>query len=279
MCEFCIKHGEGEKWYLQAKNYSNDLLSDIKRHGFVKDFYYWVRFAYNYKYPLLTILPYKTPVIGNISKWAVGRIFKNTHWGQVVPLEDVEKIFNITNCITRVPCACRIASTGKEHRMCFLICLDPKKIGMADIMDQSFFKGPDVSRFERVDKKWALNFVKETEVKGMVHTIWTFKSPFIGGLCSCDLATGCVPMKMYKYATPITFKAEYVAVVDTNKCVGCRQCLKLCQFDAIVYDNKNKKIKIDVKKCYGCGICRSVCKANAIALYDRQSITEAAKLW
>ena len=28
MCEFCIKHGEGKKWYLQAKNYAEDLLSE-----------------------------------------------------------------------------------------------------------------------------------------------------------------------------------------------------------------------------------------------------------
>ena len=30
MCEFCLKHGEGEKWYLQAKNYSEDLMSDLR---------------------------------------------------------------------------------------------------------------------------------------------------------------------------------------------------------------------------------------------------------
>ncbi len=26
MCEFCIQHGEGKQWYLQMKNYSNELL-------------------------------------------------------------------------------------------------------------------------------------------------------------------------------------------------------------------------------------------------------------
>ena len=37
MCEFCVKHGEGEKWYLQAKNYSDDLLSDIRRRRFIEE--------------------------------------------------------------------------------------------------------------------------------------------------------------------------------------------------------------------------------------------------
>ncbi len=39
MCEFCHKHGEGKKWYLQAKNYSDDLLSDLRRRKFIADFF------------------------------------------------------------------------------------------------------------------------------------------------------------------------------------------------------------------------------------------------
>jgi hypothetical protein len=39
MCEFCLKHGEGKKWYLQAKNYSDDLLSDARRRRFIASFF------------------------------------------------------------------------------------------------------------------------------------------------------------------------------------------------------------------------------------------------
>ena len=39
MCEFCLKHGEGKKWYLQASNYSDDLLSDIRRRKFIETFF------------------------------------------------------------------------------------------------------------------------------------------------------------------------------------------------------------------------------------------------
>jgi hypothetical protein len=39
MCEFCLKHGEGKKWYLQAKNYSDDLLSDVRRRRFIESFF------------------------------------------------------------------------------------------------------------------------------------------------------------------------------------------------------------------------------------------------
>ncbi len=39
MCQFCIKHGEGKKWYLQAKNYAEDLLSDLRRRNFILNFF------------------------------------------------------------------------------------------------------------------------------------------------------------------------------------------------------------------------------------------------
>jgi len=39
MCEFCHKHGEGEKWYLQAKNYAEELLGDPKRVKFIEEFF------------------------------------------------------------------------------------------------------------------------------------------------------------------------------------------------------------------------------------------------
>ena len=39
VCEFCLKHGEGKKWYLQAKNYSDDLLSDMRRRKFIEKFF------------------------------------------------------------------------------------------------------------------------------------------------------------------------------------------------------------------------------------------------
>jgi len=28
MCEFCTKHGEGKKWYLQMRNYASELLHE-----------------------------------------------------------------------------------------------------------------------------------------------------------------------------------------------------------------------------------------------------------
>lgn len=279
MCEFCIKHGEGEKWYLNAKNYSNDLLSDVRRRMFTKEMLYWIDKTYRTKFKYMKMLPFDAPIIGDFFKKVVKQWFINKHWGQVVPIEDVEKILDITASITRIPCICRKITTGKEVRTCFLLSMDPRKIGVADILDQSFFGGPDIARFEKVENDWVLNYIKESESKGMIHTVWTFTTPLIGGLCNCDLATGCLSMKMYKEASPIAFRSEYVAVSDRDSCVGCRECIKVCQFTAIKIDVITNKIEIDARRCYGCGICRAVCGKSALSLQERRLVPEAANLW
>lgn len=279
MCEFCVKHGEGKKWYLNVKNYSYDLLNDIGRKRLIKNHFYWLDQVYKKYFNFLKSLPLNFPLIRPSTKAIVKHFFLYQHWGQVIPIEDIEKVLNFTNSITRVPCGCRMATAKKEYRVCFLISIDPNKVGIADIIDQSYFGGPDIAKFERVGITWALDFIKESETKGMIHTVWAFKAPFVGGICNCDFSTGCIPMKMYKEAVPVVFRAEYVGRIDVDQCVGCRECIKLCQFGAIEIDKITKKSKIDPRKCYGCGICRSVCKKNAISLKDRRSMPEAAHLW
>jgi len=279
MCEFCVKHGEGKKWYLNVKNYSYDLLSDVERRAFAKNHISWVNKTYKRYFNILKSLPFSTPIIGPALSAIVKRIFLYEHWGQVIPIEDVEKILNLTNSITRIPCICRKSTTGKEKRLCFLISVNPGKMGIIGVMDLSFFDGPDLAKFETFDKEQALNFFKETETKGMIHTVWTIKAPFVAVLCNCEYSTGCISMKMTKEARPLTFRAEYVAEVNADTCIGCGECVKVCQFEAIELDKKMKKIKIDPKKCYGCGICRAICKKNAIFLKDRKLVPEASVLW
>lgn len=278
MCEFCTKHGEGKKWYLNAKNYGDDLLSDAKRRTHAINFFSWANKTYKLSFGILNMLPTRIPIIGIPVRAIVKKIFVNEHWGQVIPIEDIDKILSLASSIVRIPCICRKITTGKERRTCFLLSLNPSKLGMADIIDQSFFGGPDVARFENVTKDIALAFFRLQEPAGLIHSIWTIKTPFAAALCNCD-SSGCIAIKSYRKRTPVFFRAEYVAAVDADKCVGCKACSKLCQFAAIGYDLKGNKARINPKKCYGCGICRVTCKKNAITLHDRRVVAGVANLW
>lgn len=53
-----------------------------------------------------------------------------------------------------------------------------------------------------------------------------------------------------------------VAVVDKDRCSGCKACV-VCPYGAISFEDGNEA-RIDENFCKGCGICASVCPSKAI---------------
>ena len=64
------------------------------------------------------------------------------------------------------------------------------------------------------------------------------------------------PCALLKYV-----KHKPALKVDTDKCVGCKQCLKV---GCPAISMKDGKSVIDHTQCVGCGICTEMCKLNAI---------------
>lgn len=281
MCEFCLKHGEGRKWYLEAKNYSDDLLSDVRRRRFIEGF---VSRPEDIAKEIagLERLEKAPRFIQGVARRLIVRKMKKTHFGQVVPLEEVEKIFGFLGSIVRVACICRKITLGAEKRYCYGISLAPDGGKLREIiggLKQNAVTGPDTAGFETVTRDEALAAFREHEKEGLCHTVWTFHAPFIGGICNCD-RTDCLAMRCtVSHALPVMFRAEYVARVDPDACTGCRNCLRLCQFGAIGYSASNRKAVIDTRFCYGCGVCRAACAKEAIRLEDRAADPVAGRLW
>lgn len=283
MCEFCLKHGEGEKWYLQAKNYSEDMLSDLRRLKFLEEF--------AHPEALQRQMVKMDNVFGRVQKmpWFIRSLLnriitgkmKELHFGQVVPMEDIEQIFKMTNSVVRVACVCRQSTLGQEKRYCYGISIGPNGGKLLEIfraVEEKFNGGVDDNRFEMLTREEALAAFRTHEAEGLCHTVWTFKTPFIGGICNCDRAD-CLAMRgIFTHDVPVMFKAEYVAEIDADSCSGCRQCMRLCQFGALGYSAATKKAVVDQQRCYGCGICRSVCDTNAIRLQDRAE-SPVANMW
>ena len=63
----------------------------------------------------------------------------------------------------------------------------------------------------------------------------------------------CALLKYVKHNKPLT--------VDTDKCVGCKACMKIgCPAISIV----DGKAKVDETLCVGCGVCQQLCKFDAL---------------
>ena len=283
MCEFCVKHGEGGKWYLQAKNYSEDLLSDIRRTRFIERFRFKnskSEFAKMSKgLARLDRLPW---LLRSLYSRMITRKQKKVHFGQVVPIEDIERIFEFTSSIVRFACICRKSLVGLEKRYCYGISLGlngGRLLNLFTSLAQKYADGVDDNRFEMLTRAEALDSFRAYEHEGLCHTVWTLYTPFIGSICNCD-RVDCLAMRStVTHAVPVMFRGEYVASIDAGLCSGCRQCMRLCQFGALTYSASSERAFVDQNWCYGCGICRSACKTGAIRLYDRASSPIVANLW
>jgi len=281
MCEFCHQHGEGKKWYLNANNYAEDLMSDLRRRRFITRFFenpgHLAKGERSLK--ALDVMPdflWKGLRRKIMAKQQV------KHFGQVVPIEDIERILALTTSVVRLSCICRHVSAGQEQRYCFGVSMGPDGGGIAHLLreiDASYLVGPHTAGLESMSKGEALARIRETEREGNCHTVWTFVTPFLAGICNCSLPA-CYALKTtVTHKTPVFFRGEYVARVDADKCSGCGLCVKLCSFKAFKPRQKKDKAEIDRLKCYGCGICRTACVRDAITLTDRADIPEAAPLW
>ena len=69
------------------------------------------------------------------------------------------------------------------------------------------------------------------------------------------------PCMLLKYVKP-----KPPVKVNTDKCVGCKMCMKIgCPSISM----KNGKAHIDATQCVGCDVCTQMCKLNAIEKGDR----------
>ena len=147
MCESCTKHGEGKKWYLQAKNYSDDLLADLMRRKTVTDFYTSPGGIIPADSPLgrLNAIQRDVPPLVRDALIPYSReLWLSAYRHQVLPIEDVEEIFSFMGSVVRYPCLCRQRKQAKEQRYCYGLSLKPENGELFKIIegiDKSYVTG------------------------------------------------------------------------------------------------------------------------------------------
>ncbi|MBA7500938.1 Ion-translocating oxidoreductase complex subunit B [subsurface metagenome] len=284
MCEYCTEHGEGKKWYLQMKNYSDELLHQelssrqkeiAKASSRIET---RLRFFENRVIPAITGVAepeeQSQDASGSKAQFSEKEMAKRrkVSFGQVLPIEDIEQVIDIADSITRFACGCRFITTGKtDKRYCFGLGVDKQGI---------LGKFPDAaSSLEVLSKKEAKKSFRQYDKEGLIHTIWTDIVPYVDTLCNCD--RDCQRYKGYieNEGVPRFFRAEYICQTDWELCRGCKSCMSQCQFGAKFYSSTLSKVYIDPARCFGCGVCRAACPNDAIALVPRDEVPEAANIW
>lgn len=75
-------------------------------------------------------------------------------------------------------------------------------------------------------------------------------------------AVGGVKAIIFKSPCIAIVKSSKKCVIDENKCIKCKKCIKEIGCPAIYSDNG--RVKIDFSLCTGCGLCTQVCPVKAI---------------
>lgn len=278
MCDWCITHGAGEKWYLQAKNYSATMLEDPDRQTFFDEYFHKLEKELGILIPSVDWIMTHVPVVSDLFRRILGGWVNTWHGGQVVPLEDAKATLRLADAnggIARYSCICRRMLGGRRHEpMCLFFGVDfPWARPLSDYADFS-------PEFEPLSVEEADAFLEETDDLGLVHHVATLQTPFLLGICSCEYPT-CIFMRLRRDwgIDRISQKGEYLARIDTALCNSCGKCLERCQFGAIYHAPELDAVAVNYERCFGCGVCRVGCSSGAISLAARESMPKFSGMY
>ncbi|KPJ49890.1 MAG: 4Fe-4S ferredoxin [Dehalococcoidia bacterium DG_22] len=278
MCLWCERYGEGfERWYLNPANYARRLYKVRKEEAEGAGAEANPQAAGGMASVGREFLEARDrgdlEAVEKLKKQAQDMAW-TIHFGQVITEEEMHQILDIMYPIGLMTCACRRSMRGLPDEENFTC------IGM----------GPGMYKWERWPDTYrgGLCFLTPDEAKealdtmrrrGLVHTVFTFGTPYLGGLCNCDYPDCAAVRTALDLDIKTLWKGHYIAEVDADLCNGCGLCVRRCQFKALSFSASTLKANIDPFQCFGCGLCRDVCKPDAIKLVDRATLPAVAEVW
>ncbi len=194
---------------------------------------------------------------------------------QVVPLEDADRVLELSSPIGLIACICRKDGRAIDERNEHEFTCMGMGVGMLkwERWPERYKGGCTFANIDEA-KEWN----HEMDKRGFVHILMLFGAPFIGGFCQCDYPD-CNALRQAVDFGIGPIKGHHVAQVDYEKCNGCGICAQRCQWGALKFEVTSEKANIDLFKCYGCGLCETGCPRGAITLVERKSVPAVAEVW
>ena len=308
MCHHCIQHGYGGKWFLAAQNFAANMYRRKKKEAVKKaekaerkvgeiisphqkpPEYYMnedgefviapgaqVDLDILFSDLMKEVLEAtgkdvkKLPIL----RKKVGSFMANYHFGQVITLEEAEQMLELTYPIGIMECICKRESRGMYGNDDAMTCLS---LGVGIYKHERW---PETFRnMTFLSVKDAKQRLRHFDRRGNVHTLWTFYTPYIGGICNCEYPT-CLGIRgRTDYGVDeILLKGEYCARPVHDRCIGCGECITFCQFGAMSLQVSRNKVNIDMNKCYGCSQCANHCRHEAIEMVERSTTPGLRDIW
>lgn len=105
------------------------------------------------------------------------------------------------------------------------------------------------------------------ERKGTIFDIKRFAIHDGPGIRTTVFFKGC-PLKCWACHNPEGQAVERELIFRQNRCNGCRDCLEVCEQDALSIDGETLRIRRD--RCIVCGTCATTCLAEALEVVGKE---------
>lgn len=125
-------------------------------------------------------------------------------------------------------------------------------------------------RAREISREECLAILDMAEKKGMVLQPGNSKQPACICIC-CGCCCGVLTTAKKDPRPARFFATNYTARIDPSSCTGCGVCVKRCQMDAIIVNEKSFRVNLD--RCIGCGLCVTTCKPGAAKLIKKDKLT------
>jgi ferredoxin len=188
---------------------------------------------------------------------------------EIVPIEEIYKIIDQNTDITLIPCPCRNRQEINGTRECKDKYPIHTCIALGIFAKGILEYGDPVTK--AITQEEAKEIARQASELGLVHT-----TDNVGKncrlICACCECCCIILRGLTQFDNPrAVARANYIAHVDEDTCVGCGTCVERCKFGAITLDETSK---INIDKCMGCGLCAVKCPEDAITMkrFEREQV-------
>ena len=188
---------------------------------------------------------------------------------QSLPYESVKNLIDKHDQFASITCQCRLIGelSGEPCEVA------PAEMGCfiagaaAKMMIDAGVRGAKL-----LNKDEAIEFLKETEKRGLVHNTVFDKgnesSMFVCNCCGCHCGVLFPPKLFLGASNP----SNYSPKMNNELCTKCETCMRKCPQEAIYHkfpmesDSSDERMVVREELCIGCGVCAANCPSDAIKM-------------
>jgi electron transport complex protein RnfB len=181
----------------------------------------------------------------------------------VLPNEDIRQIFKGADPIVLLPCACKNIDRNRECKDTIPVatCITHGRAGQYNL---------NRGAGKKLTYDEVLELLDSFDKYQLVHLVGNYDSmPFL--VCNCH---NCCCGSFYRNVRArkqiqqfSIAKSRFIAVVNSEKCKGCKTCITRCPVNAIKLiqypGHEELRAFVVEDECIGCGLCVITCPAAA----------------